>query len=179
MILEGASAAFARGGFAGTSMAEIARAAGITPLVLYRHFASKEALYRAVLARASSGVAAELARRPEPGGFGVGAAAVLAAARSDPAGFQLLWRHALREPVFRFYALRLRERAIGVVEGALAARVPRDALRWAAHALVGSLVEAVLNWLDFGDPRRDAEFIAATNASIRAGVRAWSKPPPR
>ena len=37
---------FAENGFHGTSMNEVAEAAGVTKPVLYQHFASKEALYR-------------------------------------------------------------------------------------------------------------------------------------
>ena len=48
-ILLAASRAFARGGYAATSMDDVASEAGITRLIVYRHFASKEVLYRAVL----------------------------------------------------------------------------------------------------------------------------------
>ena len=51
VLLRAAARAFARAGFVHTSMEEIAAAAGITRLIIYRHFASKEALYRAVLAK--------------------------------------------------------------------------------------------------------------------------------
>jgi hypothetical protein len=53
--------------------------------------------------------------------------------------------------------------------------MPREHLEWAAHAVVGYLVEAVLNWLEFGDPARDDRFVAATNQALRAGVRAWAR----
>jgi hypothetical protein len=42
---------------------------------------------------------------------------------------------------------------------------------------VGYLVEAVLNWLEFGDPSRDEQFAAATNHALRAGVHAWADSP--
>src|SRR3954468_13952545 len=48
-ILTAAAAAFARTGFAATSMDDVAAEAGITRLIVYRHFDSKEDLYRAVL----------------------------------------------------------------------------------------------------------------------------------
>ncbi|MGH8139754.1 MAG: TetR/AcrR family transcriptional regulator [Steroidobacteraceae bacterium] len=48
-ILEGAVQAFARAGYAGTSMNRIAAAAGVTKPVLYDHYASKQELYVAVL----------------------------------------------------------------------------------------------------------------------------------
>ena len=40
----------------------------------------------------------------------------------------------------------------------------------------GYLVEAVLNWVEFGDRARDDQFVAATNQALRAGVRAWARP---
>jgi len=39
-ILAAATVAFARGGFAGTGLADIATEAGVTRVILYRHFES-------------------------------------------------------------------------------------------------------------------------------------------
>ena len=104
-ILRGAATAFARTGFAATSMEDVAAASGITKLIVYRHFESKEELYRAVLTRVSDRLAENFAGALEserPGG--VGARSMLVTAREDPDGFVLLWRHAAREPQFADYA---------------------------------------------------------------------------
>ena len=50
-VLDAAQSLFASHGFAGTSMSEIAAAAGIKKASLYNHFKSKEELYDAVLQR--------------------------------------------------------------------------------------------------------------------------------
>ena len=50
-ILHGAASAFAKSGFASTSMEDVAEACGVTKLIVYRHFDSKEELYRAILQR--------------------------------------------------------------------------------------------------------------------------------
>src|ERR687892_920956 len=50
-ILAAATRAFARAGFAATSLDDIAAEAGISRVILYRHFESKTDLYRAVLDR--------------------------------------------------------------------------------------------------------------------------------
>ena len=176
ILLRAAARTFARAGFAHTSMEEIAAAAGISRLIIYRHFDSKEVLYRAVLQDAFDRLATQLRRGPEAGGYGVGASAQLAAARADEAGFRLLWRHACREPKFARYADELRRCTVAAVRAALAGRVPREHLEWAAHAVVGYLVEAVLNWVEFGDQALDEQFVAATNQALRAGVRAWARP---
>ena len=49
LMLRAAGEAFATHGFHGSSMDEIARAAGITKPMLYRYFGSKEGLYAAYL----------------------------------------------------------------------------------------------------------------------------------
>ena len=48
-VLDCACGIFATGSYRGTTTAEIAREAGVTEPVLYRHFASKHALYLAVV----------------------------------------------------------------------------------------------------------------------------------
>lgn len=48
-ILDAAAELFARRGFAGTTTRQIASAAGVAEMVLFRHFDSKERLYAAIL----------------------------------------------------------------------------------------------------------------------------------
>ena len=53
-ILSAAQGLFANKGFYGVSVDEIARAVNVSPAILYRHFASKQALYNAVLEKFSN-----------------------------------------------------------------------------------------------------------------------------
>jgi AcrR family transcriptional regulator len=53
-IVEAAIRVFTEGSYRGTTTAEIARAAGVSEPILYRHFASKRDLYLAALDRAWS-----------------------------------------------------------------------------------------------------------------------------
>lgn len=48
-ILEGAQDVFLRDGFAAASMDDVARAAGVGKMTVYRHFGSKDALFRDML----------------------------------------------------------------------------------------------------------------------------------
>lgn len=173
-ILRGAAEAFAQAGYAATSMEDIATASGITKLIVYRHFDSKEELYRAVLQRVFDRLAEEFvtayAGGPEDG---VGARTMMTVAREDPAGFQLLWRHAAREPEFAEYARELREHAVDASRALLAGRIAPELHEWAAQTIVGYLVEAVLNWLEFGDPTRDDELVELATGALRTGVGAW------
>lgn len=173
-ILEGATRAFAAAGYRGTSMADVAKAVGITELILYRHFDSKEDLYRATLEHVPESLVEDLIGQRKSR-LGIGARSVLEAARLDPGGFQLLWRHAAREPLFQSYVGSRRARAIASAAAFLAARVGEGDLDFAAHALVGYLVDSVLNWLEFGDPNRDEMFITATDAAMHEGLRVWTK----
>jgi AcrR family transcriptional regulator len=69
-VLNSAASVFAARGYATTSMAEIAESAGVTRAVLYDHFASKKAIYLAVLGEQSAlflghvGAAIALEARP-------------------------------------------------------------------------------------------------------------------
>ena len=104
-ILHGAAAAFAGTGFAATSMEDVAEACGVTKLIVYRHFDSKEELYRAILQRVFDRQAEELVHGLEhPEQPGLGARTLLTVAREDATAFTLLWRHAPREPQFEAYA---------------------------------------------------------------------------
>jgi AcrR family transcriptional regulator len=174
-ILRGAATAFALGGYAGTSMEDIAAASGITKLIVYRHFDSKELLYRAVLQRVFDRLAEEFLAAYSQRTTGIGARSLLTVAREEPAGFQLLWRHAAREPDFADYARELRDRAVDASRALLAGRVDPSLHEWAAQTLFGYLVEATLNWMDYGSPERDAEFVDMATAAARAAVQGFER----
>jgi AcrR family transcriptional regulator len=173
-ILRGAAEAFARAGYAATSMEDIAAASGITKLIVYRHFDSKEELYRAVLQRVFDRLAEVFLHGYAEGpSSGIGARSLLTVARDDPAGFRLLWQHSAREPDFADYARDLREHAVDASRALLAGQVDAGVHEWAAHTIVGYLVEAVLNWLEYGDPGRDDEFVELATGLVRSGLPAW------
>src|SRR5207247_7341758 len=119
-ILRGAATAFARTGYAATSMEDVAAASGITTLIVYRHFDSKEDLYRAVLQRVSDRLAEEFVAGMQRGERrGLGVRTLLTVAREDPDGFRLLWRHAAREAQFADYADEQRARVVGATQALL------------------------------------------------------------
>src|SRR4051812_6903632 len=93
-LLRAAAAAFAHAGFAATSMEDVAAAPGVTQLLVYRHFSSKEELYRAVITQVALRLKAEFEHelsvhagmyRP-----GMASRAMLTVARENPDGFRLL-----------------------------------------------------------------------------------------
>lgn len=177
-ILGGAARAFTAAGFAATSMEAIAEEAGVSKLLLYRHFDSKAELYRSVLERVLQRIQEEFSAAMETvEGPVVSAWAFTTVAREDPDGFRLLWRHAAREPDFAGYAAGVRSEAVRFAEVALAPFVvDATVLGWAAETIVAFLVEAVLAWLERGDAQRDDEFVALVSRSMEALVRTWAGP---
>jgi AcrR family transcriptional regulator len=176
-IVTGAARAFAAGGFDATSMEDIAEAAGVTKIIVYRHFESKEELYRSILHEASGRLADQVAEGIGSGRLsGVIVAAFLAVAREDPDGFRLLWEHSRREARFAGYVEEVRTASVAFARDRLAGRVadPRI-LEWAAPLSVGFLVEAVLTWLDHGDAAADLTFVELTTASIESLITAWER----
>lgn len=176
-ILRGAATAFARSGFAGTSMDDVAAAVGVTRLIVYRHFESKEDLYRAVLQRVFDRHGEEfLAGLQAHSPRAIGAGSHLTVAREWPDGYVLLWRHAAREPQFAAYAHELREHAVDAARSLLRSSGPtgdKVLERWASETIVGFIVESVLGWLEDGDPARDDELLDLVTDAIRAMRAAW------
>ncbi|ASF13059.1 TetR/AcrR family transcriptional regulator [Nocardia brasiliensis] len=170
-ILAAATRAFARGGFAATSLDAVAAEVGVTHVILYRHFASKADLYQAVLDRTHTRLAEHVGTEDFDDGS---IPALLRAAAADPDGFRLLFRHAAREPEFGEQIDTLRATSIEIAERQLAQDMPDIDVRWrnwAARLLPTMTLEAVIAWLDAGgpDPDRAAERIRrAVDGVIRA-----------
>jgi AcrR family transcriptional regulator len=158
-IIAAATRAFARAGFAGTNLDDIAIEAGISRAILYRHFDSKTDLYQAVL----DGACGRLITATGADEFtDESISGLLAAAAEDPAGFRLLFHHAAREPEFRQTMDQFHTDMTRVAHKHLAAEIPNpDWAAWAAHLVPTVAIAAVTAWLDAGqpDPHRAADRI--------------------
>jgi AcrR family transcriptional regulator len=154
-ILGAATKAFAQWGFTPTSLDDIAAAAGVTRVILYRHFDSKRELYQSVLDRMCARLEAHVT---EPvGGFtDASIDGLLAAAIESPAGFRLLFVHALREPEFKDRIEKFRSDIVEAAHLQISAVVPEPGLaRWAAQLAPTVAIEAIIAWLDAGQPDPD------------------------
>lgn len=98
-LLKAAIASFSRNGFGGTKTKDIAAAAGVSEAILFRHFASKEDLYHAILdtkeeggdvERRLSDLRALAAKRDDAGVIRYVVELRITSAREDPAFFRLL-----------------------------------------------------------------------------------------
>jgi AcrR family transcriptional regulator len=151
-ILDAATEAFTHWGFSGTNLDDIASEAGITRVILYRHFDSKADLYQSVLDRMCARLEAHVA---EPvGGFTDDSIdGLLAAATESPAGFRLLFIHALREPEFKERIEKFRSDIVEAAYLQISTFVTDRALaRWAAQTAPAVAIEAIIAWLDAGQP---------------------------
>ncbi|HEX4981147.1 MAG TPA: TetR/AcrR family transcriptional regulator, partial [Ilumatobacteraceae bacterium] len=176
-LIRAAASAFLSGGYDKTSMEDVAKAAGVTRLIVYRIFATKEDLYRAVLDSVTDRLRDEVSPELRSGdGQRSGIAGVLLRiAREQPDAFRLLWRHASHEPTFMAEAQAFREVSAEFAEAVIHPYLhDRDFRRWAAISVVAHLYDGVCAWLDSGDPTRDDEFADRLAAGIRALVTAWS-----
>ncbi|MFD2765410.1 TetR/AcrR family transcriptional regulator [Micromonospora eburnea] len=176
-ILAAATRAFARAGFAATSLDDIAAEAGITRVILYRHFESKTDLYQAVLNRVCALLMAHIGE--SVGSFtDASVDGLLAAAAAEPAGFRLLFVHAAREPEFQACIDGFRSELTRIAHARIKTAVPDGAwAQWAARLATAVAVEAVIAWLDVGQP--DATTAADRIRRAIAGVIAAADSPAR
>lgn len=155
-------------------MTEVAARAGVTRLVLYRHFDSKEELYRAAL----SIVVERLRTEFEGLERSQITATMVRIAREHPDGYRLLWRHARHEPLFAVEAEVFQLMSASYADGIVGTYISdRTVSAWAATAVVDHLHEGICAWLDRGDPERDDEFAELLRAGTRAMVTAWAAQP--
>lgn len=166
-ILAAATRAFARTGFAATSLDDVAGQAGVTKVLIYRHFVSKADLYQAVLGGFRTRlqrVVGDLDQLSE------GSLETLTtAAAEDPDAFRLLFRHVAREPEFRAYADEFRTGMTTVAEQNLREYLPDPRQRqWAAELIPVVAIEAIMTWLDTGQPEQES--IGGTVRAIVEGV---------
>ena len=117
-VLDTACRVFSRCSYRGATTAEIAREAGITEPILYRHFASKQALYLACIDDAWERIRAAwdeaVAAEPDPAAWTQAMSTAFFQFKEQRSAVATLWLHALTEsgddPEIRKYLRRhLRE----------------------------------------------------------------------
>ena len=177
-IVRSAARAFLSAGYDKTSMEDVARAAGVTRLIVYRIFESKEALYLAVLSAVLDdiGVRFDFGHDLDGGGRKETVfVTLLAVAREHPDGFRLLWRHTSNQPEFSGLFAEFKHNVTMYSIELLKPVVHDDQMRqWAAESLASYAYESICLWLDNGEQARDAEFLQMMSDGVRAMVTAWA-----
>jgi len=170
--------AFAHNGYHGTSMNDVADAAGVTKPVLYQHFESKRELYLALLdevgrqmitAITDATVAAEDGKSKTELGF----TAYFRWVHDDRAAFLLLFGSgARRDEEFNVAVRQITEAAAESIAPMIAIDIDPGHQRTAAHALVG-IAEGVSRMLIDGGGDFDPDLVARQVADLAwAGLRA-------
>ena len=166
-LLRAGAAAFARRGFVETGLEDVAREAGVTRAIIYRHFASKTELYQAILDQTQAQLRAHLGPPEHYDEHSV--RALVRAACDDPDGFRLLFVHAQREPDFAAVAEERNRVAGEITENYLRDRLPDPAHRhWIAGLIPKLTIELILSWLDAGRPTGPDELVKTIRATSRA-----------
>jgi AcrR family transcriptional regulator len=174
-LMAAAAAAFRDRGFDKTSMEEIAQAAGVSRLIVYRNFESKEDLYRQVLRQllVDLGGAFEGLSFEAVADHGA-ATLIMPVARSHADAFRMLWRDAWHQPPFEDLAIEFRTYVTTYAKAILSTYIEDPALLdWAGRTAGAHLVEGICNWLDDGDPARDDEIALRMTAGLRALATSW------
>jgi len=170
--------AFARNGYHGTSMNDVADAAGVTKPVLYQHFESKRELYLALLdevggqmirAIAEATAAAPDGKSKTERGF----AAYFRWVYEDQAAFLLLFGSgARRDEEFNVAVQKITAAAAESIAPLIAIDIDPDHQRLTAHALVG-IAEGVSRMLIGAGNEFDPDLVARQVADLAwAGLRA-------
>lgn len=164
-LLDVACDAFAASGFHGTSMDEIAEAAGVTKPVLYQHFPSKRALYVELLADVEGRLLDQITRATEHAPTGrqrveEGFAAYFRFVTQNDAGFRLLFGASVRnDPGFAVLVQRTIDDIADLIAGLIDINSTEEHRRVLAHALVG-MAEATSRRLQRAGAERDPQRLA-------------------
>ena len=181
-LVQATATAFTRAGFQATSMDDVAAEAGVTRLIVYRHFDSKEELYHAVLEQVSGHLVEALDQQSGllPADTGTGGrvvGAMLAVARRNPDGFRLLWVHARHEPAFADYTAEIRRGAVAFAgRGAGPSDAPgaEPLHRWSVDFMVTAAVESVLGWLEHRGRGARRRLRGPGHRGLRGMIVAWA-----
>jgi AcrR family transcriptional regulator len=168
LILREAGRLFARHGYAGTRIDEIAAAAHVTKPIVYRHFESKRELYLALLAKHRDDLPTFLERVDVP--------AILDNwldyVRENSHAWVMLFRDTSGDDEIRQERQRVSLRAREVLAGFIAerpgSRVPPDQVEPTAELLTSGLAGLALWWIDHPDVPKST--VAAVAERISEGA---------
>lgn len=156
LLLERATALFARHGYDGLSMSQLAREAQISKALLYHYFPSKRRLFEATLADGAEEL--RLRTEPEPGRppaeqLSTTLDAFLEWVQERPDAYATLLRSSASE--VREIMAEVRSTTAQRILTGLGADGTRPATRAAVHGWLGFLDGAILDWIAHGDLTRE------------------------
>ena len=177
-ILDVALEVFGQAGYHGTSMNDVADAAGVTKPVLYQHFDSKRELYRALLDEVGNRLLSAIAKATADAPDGKsqtqrGFQAYFRWVAEDHDEFKLLYGGGTRRDAeFRTAIRRVTDEAANAIAPLIAVDIEPEHRRTIAHAIVG-LAEGASRRLVELDENFDPDEVARQVSDLAwAGLRA-------
>jgi AcrR family transcriptional regulator len=176
-VMRAAARLFGEHGYAGTRLDDVAAAAGITKPIVYRHFASKKALYLALLTRHEedlptflAGLRGEFAELPEADLLRAILGHWLDYVRVNGHAWSMLFRDSSGDAEIqaarRGVADRAREVLARFVASRAGDRLPRAQVEPTAELLRSGLAGLALWWIDNPDASKDD----VLDVAVRLGV---------
>jgi len=174
LIVEAAGRLFGEHGYDGTRLDDVARAAGVTKPVLYRHFADKAALYLALLERHRADLGSFAGAIPSEGPLEARLRAVLEVwldyVRSHDYAWRMLFRDTGGGETVGAVRVEVHAQARAVLAGLIRhlapAPLPERELEPLAELLSMGMASLVLWWIETPGLERDAV--------LDALVRVWT-----
>jgi AcrR family transcriptional regulator len=166
LIVRAAGQRFARDGYAGTRIEDIAAAAHVTKPIVYRHFASKKALYMALLAKHEEdlptffeSVRGSSGELPPDELIRAILEVWLDYVRENQHAWLMLFRDSSGDEEIQARRLQVSRRAREVLAAFIAeqsgSRIPAEEIEPTAEALTSGLAALALWWIDHPDvPKR-------------------------
>lgn len=176
LLLDAAAELFATRGYHGTDVASVAAATGVTKVIVYRAFGSKQAIYEAVLDHHRDGllgalIASQQTEESDPVvRIRVGLAAWFAYVESHPHAWRLLFRDTTGLPDLEARHQAMRGHAREVITRLLIDRfgVDKRRARPTAEFLRAAIVGLALWWLE--NPQVSRRDILDTAESLTIGA---------
>ncbi|MBN8814365.1 MAG: TetR/AcrR family transcriptional regulator [Sphingomonas sp.] len=159
------------------TMDQVAEGAGVSKIVLYRYFKSKDALVHAVLDDVVDGILDADAAEPTMW-WADRMRLTLKVARTRGSAMRLLIRHASHDPVFGRHFERLTAALIARIEDRQVEILgPSDSVAGKIGVLDASIaafmLDAYVRWIDSGTREEDERFLTWLGQSVRAMVYYW------
>jgi AcrR family transcriptional regulator len=177
-ILDVALEVFGRAGYHGASMNDVADAAGVTKPVLYQHFDSKRALFRALLEEVGNRLLSAIAKATANAPDGKsqtqrGFQAYFRWVAEDHDEFKLLYGGGTRrDDEFRDTIRHVTDEAAEAIAPLIAVDIEPEHRRTIAHALVGLAEGASRRLVDIGENFDPDEVARQVSDLAWAGLRA-------
>jgi AcrR family transcriptional regulator len=176
LIVEAAGRLFGDRGYEGARLDDIAAAAGVTKPILYRHFASKRALYLALLARHRDDLPSFAGAIPAEGPPEARLRAVLdmwfAYVEDHSYAWKMLFRDTGGGAEIQTFRLEVHARAravlVEVIRSLSEVSIPRRELEPLAELMSMGMAGLVLWWID--DPGRSRQAIVDAMTRVWAGI---------